>query len=739
MKRSQELKPHQGNIDLMVRPEQIAPSLVAGLVAGLLEIVLAVSFAVLIFSGELAEFVANGIGLFLLATIISLIIVTLFTSLPGTVGGLQDVPAAILAIAAVSLASQLSTRATSQEIYVTVVATVSITALLTGLFFWGLGHFKLGSLVRFLPYSVIGGFLAGTGWLLATGAISTMTNQPLDLSLFQPELLVRWLPGLLFAVSLMIVLKYIDHAMIIPGMIVGGTLLFFAAAFLLNQSSQLLSAGGWLLGPFPEGNLWQPISLADLNQVRWQAIGGQAVNVAAVILMSAVALLLNGTGLEIATRREMNLNHELKVAGIANILSSFAGGSVGFHQLGVSMMGYRMGISNRLMGLFTAVICLAALFFGASLLALFPRVVLGGLLLFLGLAFLKEWIVDAWSTLPKLDYAVVILILLVTAVVGFLEAVGVGLVTAVFLFVINYSRIDVVRHELSAATQQSRVTRPPHQQTLLRRQGERVYILRLQGFVFFGTADNLVNRVRQRLENAELPAAQTIILDFRRVTGIDSTATLSFNKLQQLAETNGNTLIFTELAPQIEQQLKKDGFDENGRHQIFPDLDRALAWCEEQILADLDVARDDTSRLAEQLHRILPSGDKINALLPYLERLELPEGHMLMQQGEPPDSLYFIESGQITAQLERPGQPPVRLQTMRGGHVVGEIGFYLHQTRSAAVITDQPSIVYRLSQETVDKMEQEAPEIASFLHQLIIRLLAARVTHLVDAVNALQR
>ena len=44
-------------------------------------------------------------------------------------------------------------------------AAISLTTLLTGLVFWLLGHFRLGGLVRFLPYPVVGGFLAGTGWL----------------------------------------------------------------------------------------------------------------------------------------------------------------------------------------------------------------------------------------------------------------------------------------------------------------------------------------------------------------------------------------------------------------------------------------------------------------------------------------------------------------------------------------------------------------------------------------------
>lgn len=719
------------------QPDRLIPSLTAGIIGSLLQIVLAISYAALIFTGDLSNFIANGIGLVLLGTVIIGIITSLFTSLPGTTGASQDIPAAILAGIAVVIAKSLPASTPSQEIFLTIVATIGVTSLATGLFLWGLGQFKLGSLVRFLPYPVVGGFLAGTGWLITTGAVSTMTDQSLSMALLQPDMLLRWLPGLIFTIALFFILSRTNHSLVIPGMVIGGTLLFYLIAYISGSTAEL-SSQGWVLGPFPKGGLWQPISLADLDKVHWSLIGGQAVNIMTVLIMSAIALLLNGTGLELATRRDMDLNHELKTAGMANIVTGLTGNMTGYHQLGVSSMNHKLGAGGRLTGLITATVGLIALMFGASALSLFPKVILGGLLLYLGVSFLKEWVYDAWFKLPRLDYFVVILILLVTAFVGFLEAVGVGLITAVILFVINYSRIDVVRHELSGATQHSRVTRPPHQQHLLDEHGNEVYILRLQGFIFFGTADNLLNTIRERINDAQLALPKFIILDFRRVTAIDSTAGLSFTKLKQLAEAKGIMLVLAEMSLIIQQQLQKSDFGPGSHIHITPDLDRALEWCEHQLLQTVDTAATTAEQLEQQLQTLLTNNSKVKELVNYLERQEVPPGHYLIKQGDAPDALYFIESGQVTAQLENPGQKPIRLQTMRGGHVVGEIGFYLGQQRSAAVIADEPSIIYRLSLNTLQEMEAQDPDIASTLHQLIIHRLAERVNHLVTAVNALQ-
>ncbi len=83
----------------------------------------------------------------------------------------------------------------------------------------------------------------------------------------------------------------------------------------------------------------------------------------------------------------------------------------------------RIAPDRRLVGLISAGLCAACLIFGSTLLTLFPKPVLGGLLLFLGLAFLVEWVYDAWFKLPRIDYLIVLFILLAIATVGFqLEA-----------------------------------------------------------------------------------------------------------------------------------------------------------------------------------------------------------------------------------------------------------------------------------------------------------------------------
>ena len=157
---------------------------------------------------------------------------------------------------------------------------------------------------------------------------------------------------------------------------------------------------------------------------------------------------------------------------------------------------------------------------------------------------------------------VVVLIVVVISTVGFLEGVGVGIVATVILFIVNYSRIDVVKNALTGVTYRSKVERPHQHYQALSQAGERIYVLNLQGFIFFGTANALLDRIAARVNDTERPDLRFIVLDFRRVTGLDSSAVLSFTRVKQLAQTNNIVLIFTDLTPEVKRQLVKGGLDE---------------------------------------------------------------------------------------------------------------------------------------------------------------------------------
>lgn len=728
----------EGSRRAALRPERIVPTLTAAVVVGVLEVVVATSFAALVFTGPLVVHLPAGIGLALVAAAAALVTVALLSSHRGMLASVQDISAAVLSVVAAAIVADLP--ADDPRIFMTVVAAIALSSLLTGGFFFVLGTFRLGDLIRFVPYPVVGGFLAGTGWLLFRGGMEVVSGVPLSLArlgvLAEGAVLVRWVPGLAFAVLLLLLVRRSQHPLVIPLTVVGGILVFFAVVLGIGVDVATVEARGWLLGPFPEGGLWEPWSARSIGQADWSVVVGQAGNVATILIVSVLALLLNASGIELVIHRDVDLNRELRAAGVGNLVSGAAGGLPGFHALSLTVLAHRMGGRNRIVGVLAGGVCVAALVAGGGLLGLFPRPVLGGLLVFLGLAFLVEWVVDAWSRLPRSEYLIVLLILGVVATVGFLPGVGLGVLLAVVLFAIDYGRTDVVKHALTGATYHSQMDRPAAHREILRAEGDRIHVLELQGFLFFGTANALLGRIRGRAADPSLPPLRFLVLDFRRVSGLDSSSVLSFSKARRLASSEGFLLVLTGMSDRVRLPLEQGGLsDEDPVVRTFPDLDRGVQWCEDRLLEGSESPPDERDGLWREALREI--GGSEEGFLSYLDRVEAEEGEVLIRQGDRAEDVLFLESGQVTAQVTREGGGTVRLRTLTAGAVVGELALYAGGVRTATVVADRPSVLYRLSRDGLGRMERQDPQLASALHRLFGRLLAERLADTIQTVKAL--
>lgn len=724
-----------------LQPKRLLLGLTLGALLGFTEVIFALSVGSLIFSGDLAPFLSYGIGLSLVTATIMLVVISLGSSAPGVTGVLQFSPAVILAVIAAALVGA-SSPGGGEDRLVTVLVAIATTSLLTGVFFLALGYFKLGELVRFLPYPVVGGFLAGTGWLLVQGSFGVMADFPLTFSnlspLFQSDQLFLWVPGLLFALLLFFAARRIKHFLVIPGILILTILVFYLALLVMGISVDEAIGRGLLLGGVSSGATWRPLLPESFLIANWAAILGQGGNIAIILVVSVVSLLLNASALELIFQQDIDLNRELRVAGFANILSGISGGAVGFHALNLSTLSYRIGARGRLPWLVAGLVCLILLFVGLPLVAFFPRPILGGLLLFMGFGFLVEWVIDGWSKLTHTDYAIVLLILVVIGGTDFLIGVGVGLVAMIILFVMKYSRINVVRHALSGAEMSSNVQRSTYHQRVLRELGQGVYILELQGFIFFGTGNVVLERIRARLSDDTGPEVRFVVLDFRRVNGLDTSAAMSFIKAKQLTEALGITLLLTNVTEEIQRQFEVSGLSEDeGGLRVFTDLDHGLEWCENQLL---EIGMVTMMIMPTTLRAQLTSGgfskDDTARLTEFLEKTQFEQGEHLIRQGEQADDLFFIEFGEGVAYLELEGGARVRLRTIDPGTVVGEMALYLGTTRIESVIANTRIIAYRLTQEALSTMRESEPELAATFHEYIVRLLSERLINTTRVLEA---
>jgi SulP family sulfate permease len=723
------------------RPETIVPGLIAGLLLGVTEVIVTLSLGSFIFSGDLSAFLPYGFGMALVSSAIMMIVVALTSRVPGVMSCTQDSTAVILAVMASTLLIS-QTAASPEQKLSTILVAIGLTTALMGGAFLVLGFLRLGQLVRFVPYPVIGGFLAGTGWLLVKGSFGVMTDYSLTLPnlprLFQPDQLLLWLPGVALALVLFLGLRRIRHFLTMPGILVGAVAVFYLVLAVSGTSLQRAIQLGLLLGQTSGHILWQPLVQIKMSAVNWTALVSQAGNMAIAIFLGVVSLLLNASALELAIHREVDLNRELRSAGWANLLAGLAGGMVGYHALSLSTLSYRMGARDKLPGLLAGLICAGAFLAGTRLLAFFPRPLLGGLLLFLGFDFLWDWVFSGWSRLSRTDYAVVILILIMIAATDFLVGVGVGLGVMVLLFVLDYSCLDTVHLSLSGAEIRSNVERCAfHRRTLAESLGCHTHILRLQGFLFFGTANALMDQIRARVQDTHQPKIRYLILDFDRVEGMDSSAAISFIKEKQFAEAQRFILVLTGLSEPIRARLRKEGLFMQDHVKLFSDLDHGLEWCEERLL-EQDTELHTPVTLSAQLDDSGFGLEDTRQFMTYLERVQVPAGQILIQQGEPADQLYFIERGAVSVYLETEKGQRVRLQTLGLGTTVGEMGLFLG-IRTASVVTDTDVIAYRLTRSALAEMKAQAPGLAIVFSEFLARLVCERLAATSKTLEAVLR
>ncbi len=214
-----------------LEPKRLLVNFVAGLIIGVIAVNLTISFAALIFTGNLSDFLSAGISLGLFSVVVIGVVSTLLSSFPGTISGPRSSPAAILGISGATIAGLLAGKVPPHEIFLTIVAMIALTSITTGIIFLVLGQYRMGNLIRFLPYPVVGGFLAGIGLLLVRGSIGILTGVRFAFvhipRLLQPELLGKWLAGAFFAILLLLITRRYKHFLIMPGVLVSAVLVFY--------------------------------------------------------------------------------------------------------------------------------------------------------------------------------------------------------------------------------------------------------------------------------------------------------------------------------------------------------------------------------------------------------------------------------------------------------------------------------------------------------------------------------
>ena len=141
--------------------DRVISILLSGIIAGVVTLISSVSFAALIFNGVLTPFISSGITILISTAVVAGSLFSLLSAARPVVALPDDDTAPILALMVTLIIASSPEGTPGEVLFVTAFGAMACAALLTGIVLTTLGYFKLGSLVRYLPYSVMGGYFAG--------------------------------------------------------------------------------------------------------------------------------------------------------------------------------------------------------------------------------------------------------------------------------------------------------------------------------------------------------------------------------------------------------------------------------------------------------------------------------------------------------------------------------------------------------------------------------------------------
>ena len=512
-----------------------------------------------------------------------------------------------------------------------------------------------------------------------------------------------------------------------------------------------MTAPGADLGPLlgvPAAGLPDPALLHLLGSPDlWPAVTvhlPQLFTTALVIaIIGSMDALMSAAGMDATLHSRHDANRLLVGQGLANLAVGIFGGIPVAYSTAVPLSVHRAGGRGVVAGYITAATFLLIVLLGRDLIGIIPVTVSAGIMIIVALGLFDEWSgrvlrqlrADRGSHEAQWSLAVVLVVCIATIVFGFVVAIAVGVLLSFVLFIVAMNR-SLVRSIGTGATRSSRRIYFPDQAELLREHGARIKIIELEGAVFFGTAEKLMQQI-----DALAGDARYIILDVRRVTTIDASGAMALERMARQLRTHGAGLLLSGLVAgdrHARALLALGAFVHREQRHWFSDADHALEYAERGLLDEAGVVSPDVELAIEELSLVAEMAtDQRGEVQRRIARLTLAAGEVLFRKDEPGDRLFVLAKGSISV-LANSGNAATaqRLASFTPGVIFGETAMFDGGGRTATGVADKPSVVYVLTRDALDEIRREDPALATQLLFNLTRQLSARLRFASSTIQA---
>ncbi len=458
---------------------------------------------------------------------------------------------------------------------------LTVATIIAGVLLVLLGVFKLGTVIKFIPYPVVVGFTSG----IAVTIFTTQMTDVFGLSFggetvpgdfigkwmlyFKHFNTVNWWNFIVSVTSVIIIAVTPKISKKIPGSLV---------------AIILVTIGVWCLKSFfgidsidtigDRFSINSQLPKAEMPALNWEAIKNLFPVAVTIAALGAIESLLSATVADGMISDHHNSNTELIALGVANMVTPIFGGIPATGAIARTMTNINNGGRTPVAGMIHAVVLLLILLFLMPLARFIPMACLAGVLV------VVSYNMSGWRSFtallknPKSDVIVLLITFFLTVIFDLTVAIAVGLLLACLLFIkriMETTEITAIKEEIHVEDEAGIM----HDESITIPAGVEVY--EINGPYFFGVAtqfEELMSDFRDK--------SKVRVIRMRKVPFIDSTGIHNLSNFCEMSFKNKIVVVLSGVNPQVHSALHKAGFyDLVGEKNICPNINVALSRAEE--------------------------------------------------------------------------------------------------------------------------------------------------------------
>lgn len=696
----------------------------------------AIAFGVTIFSPMGSAFGAQGAMAGMMGAAALGLVAAIFGGTPRLISAPSAPAAAVLAALTLQMVQQGSDPAH-------VMLSLFLVALLSSLIQFTLGLMRLGELIKYMPYPVVSGYLSGVGLIMVWGQLPKWLALPKEMNLWQwlsaPELW-QW-PSLLMGLATVMGMVLAPRlSQRVPGVIQGlvaGMVVYWAMALSAWPELLNLHDNPLIIGPlnvnlenFMDGvtRPWAQLTASGLPP--WQQVMLPAMTLAVLLSIDTLNKCLV---LDAITGARHDSNQELRGQGLGNLASSLIGGATGSGSMGASLVSKASGGSTHLSGVFQGLGSVVVILLLTSMIAWIPVPALAAMLVVIGMRMID------WNSLQmirspqtRLDFGVIVLVVVVANTVSLIAASAVGIALAIFLFLSEQIHTTTIRRKNWGNKVFSSRVRSQREQEILLAKGHQTLIFELQGSLFFGTTHQLFSAIEPEIKKAKF-----VVLDFMRVQSMDMTASQMIERIRSDLANHHSRLVLTRVPDRLpngrnlRSYIDQMGLLSDKSTKVFTELDPALEWIEEETLLQEGYVHPQGQGLPlakfELFHGM--GSPELETLDRCKEVRTYQEGDLVLEPTSLGRELMLISRGEVKVSLKTSTGNAIHLATLSRGQFFGEMSFLDGRAPSAYVHASLETEIFAIDRNTFAKLATSDALMSLGVMRSLALVLADRLRH----------